>query len=150
MSLVPCRDIFHSHEPNRISRQESLQKLSETQKLITGMDGPTITASCSKLIFGKFAVRNWNYKTLKRGEINNAFIFSVTEGKLKVLKGRAFHERHVFLFDALIVITKPHKNPSGNQSQHYTYKNSYLMKVRHNIYGVPDTVIFVKEILVNT
>ena len=48
------------------------------------------------------------------------------------MKGRgggAFHERHVFLFDAMIVITKPHKGTTGNSNHLYSYKSSHLIKV---------------------
>ena len=48
------------------------------------------------------------------------------------MKGRvggAFHERHVFLFDAMIVITKPHKGTTGNANHLYSYKSSHLIKV---------------------
>ena len=102
-------DIFHTLEPNRMSLQESQQKLRETQKLITNWENPLITTTCSKLIY---------------------------DGNLKVLKGRGggtFHERHVFLFDALIVITKPHKNTIGNGNHLYSYKSSHLIKVNMRI-----------------
>ena len=65
-------------------------------------------------------------------------IIYLTDGNLKVLKGRGggtFHERHVFLFDALIVITKPHKAAVGNASHHYSFKSSHLIKVYYVAYN---------------
>ena len=97
-------DIFHSLEPNRMSRQQSLQKLSQIQQSITGWEGPQITASCSK---------------------------HICEGKLKIIKGRgngSFQERYVFLFDGMIVITKPHKAAGGHPSGHFSFKACHLIK----------------------
>ena len=103
-SKATAGDIFHSTEPNRTSLQESQQKLRETQKMITNWENPLITTTCSKHIH---------------------------DSNLKVLKGRGggtFHERHVFLFDALIVITKPHKNSVGSTNHLYSFKSSHLIK----------------------
>ena len=51
----------------------------------------------------------------------------VYEGPLMVLDG-ILKQRYVFLFQHLIIVTKPHRSVNGEISAHYSYKDSYFLR----------------------
>ena len=77
-------EIFYRSSLNKVSRQQSLQKLSVLQKSIANWEGPDIASNSSELVH---------------------------EGNLQVLSknSKNFGERYVFLLDGMIVICKQKK-----------------------------------------
>ncbi|XP_002735179.1 son of sevenless homolog 1-like [Saccoglossus kowalevskii] len=85
-----------------ISRQPSIKKMNEIQKSIDGWEGKNISESCNDFIM---------------------------EGVLGKTGRRAYTERHVFLFDGLLVCCKPNSRRSVTGSTpEYRLKEKFLMR----------------------
>lgn len=49
-------DIFYRSSLNKVSRQQSLQKLGQLQKSIANWEGPDIASNSSELVHGKIFI----------------------------------------------------------------------------------------------
>ncbi|XP_076042569.1 son of sevenless homolog 2-like isoform X2 [Oratosquilla oratoria] len=91
----------------RFSRQAALQKMNEVQRSIDGWEGKDIGQSCNELVL--------------EGDLL----------KIQVARGKRESERHVFLFDALVVLCKSNNKRSSGTGQNgeYKFKEKYLMRM---------------------
>lgn len=104
-----CSEIFYRSSLNKVSRQQSLQKLSQLQKSIANWEGPDIASNSSELVH---------------------------EGNLQVLSknsSKNFGERYVFLLDGMIIICKQKKRTatlsnSNNSLVEYHLREKFLIR----------------------
>ena len=99
-------DLFHRPGPSRMSRQQSLMKLSQLQNSIANWDDKNLSSNSSEFI---------------------------CEGKLKVLDQRKkLSDRYVFLLDGMIIICKLMQQKRSSVSS-YNPPHEYRLRDKHLI-----------------